>query len=283
MKAFFLCFVLVSSFDMRNCAIPEVSDAQNWANDLETELGKVNQEHNLDYYTKLWLEECERVNGTEAIEEIQGSFVQVTDCITAKVNLVNISDEIKDAMPRGALDEVFAKYCNQLPEIKDCRAPMIKAVQVCLTDQADQDLEIFDAVLEAALNFVCYKGGERIAIFLAENGTDCFQYHLDQIAECLNGHLPQLQKIVTDIHTANISIFHEDNCDLEAKMKTCVVEPLKTCSDPTPANVIEGLIDSMLKKTPCYKGGSARTWASSSLTLTLTGAFIIVSRFMFDF
>jgi hypothetical protein len=38
---------------------------------LETELGKVNQEHNLDYYTKLWLEECERVNGTEAIEEIQ--------------------------------------------------------------------------------------------------------------------------------------------------------------------------------------------------------------------
>lgn len=46
-------------------------DAQNWANNLETELGKVNQEHNLDYYTKLWLEECERVNGTEAIEEIQ--------------------------------------------------------------------------------------------------------------------------------------------------------------------------------------------------------------------
>ena len=102
---------------------------------------------------------------------------------------------------------------------------MIKAVQVCLTDQADQDLEIFDAVLEAALNFVCYKGGERIAsmtlemirfvcvVFLAENGTDCFQYHLDQIAECLNGHLPQLQKIVTDIHTANISIFHEDNCE----------------------------------------------------------------------
>ena len=40
---------------------------------------------------------------------------------------------------------------------------MIKAVQVCLTDQADRDLEIFDAVLEAALNFICYKGGERIA------------------------------------------------------------------------------------------------------------------------
>ena len=46
---------------------------------------------------------------------------------------------------------------------------MIKAVQVCLTDQADQDLEIFDAVLEAALNFVCYKGGERIASMTLEN------------------------------------------------------------------------------------------------------------------
>jgi len=277
--AVLVCFV----FGLGNCAISETTGTQNWANELETELGKVDHDHNLDYYTKLWLEECERVNGTEAIEDIQSSFVQVTDCITAKVNLVNISAEIKDAMPRGALDEVFTKYCNQIPEIKDCRVPMIKAVQVCLTDQADRDLEIFDAVLEAALNFICYKGGERIAIFLAENGTDCFQTNIDRMADCLNESLPHLQKIVTDVHTANISIFHEDNCSLEDKMKFCVVEPLKTCSDPTPANVVEGLIDSMLKKTPCYKAGSLRTSVSSSLTL-FTGAFILISsRFVFDF
>ena len=41
---------------------------------METELGKVEYDHNLDYYTKLWLEECERVNGTEAIEDIQVSI-----------------------------------------------------------------------------------------------------------------------------------------------------------------------------------------------------------------
>lgn len=36
-------------------------------------------------------------------------------------------------------------------------------MQVCLSDQADQDLEIFDEAISAALDFMCYKGGERIA------------------------------------------------------------------------------------------------------------------------
>ncbi len=36
-------------------------------------------------------------------------------------------------------------------------------MQVCLSDQADRDLEIFDGALDEALDFMCYKGGERIA------------------------------------------------------------------------------------------------------------------------
>jgi hypothetical protein len=36
-------------------------------------------------------------------------------------------------------------------------------MQVCLSDQADQDLEIFDEAISAAVDFMCYKGGERIA------------------------------------------------------------------------------------------------------------------------
>ena len=44
---------------------------------------------------------------------------------------------------------------------------------------------------------------------------------------------------------------------LEHNTKECVVNKLKACSDPTPANIIEGLLDSMLKETPCYRSGSA--------------------------
>lgn len=52
---------------------------------------------------------------------------------------------------------------SQISAIKKCREPVILAMQVCLSDQADQDLEIFDEAISAAVDFMCYKGGERIA------------------------------------------------------------------------------------------------------------------------
>ena len=50
-----------------------------------------------------------------------------------------------------------------IPEVKDCRAPMISALQVCLSDQGDEDLETIDSAIDGALDFMCFKGGERIA------------------------------------------------------------------------------------------------------------------------
>ena len=43
---------------------------------LTNELEKVNQEFNLDYHTRQWMERCEETNGTEAVDNIQ---VYLTD------------------------------------------------------------------------------------------------------------------------------------------------------------------------------------------------------------
>ena len=40
---------------------------------------------------------------------------------------------------------------------------MISALQVCLSDQGDEDVETIDSAIDGALDFMCYKGGERIA------------------------------------------------------------------------------------------------------------------------
>lgn len=48
----------------------------------------------------------------------------------------------------------------------------------------------------------------------------------------------------------NIAVYR---FSLEMKIKECFVESLKDCHDPTPANVVEGLINAMIRKTPCYK------------------------------
>ncbi|XP_046631751.1 27 kDa glycoprotein-like [Daphnia pulicaria] len=275
----FLTFVLV--IGQVNCVIPSVKDAHNWAGELE----KAQHDFNLDSYSKQWMDECERVNGSEAIEDIRESVTALTDCISSKINIHNITEEIKEASPKGILDEVFAKYCDQISAIKKCREPVILAMQVCLSDQADQDLEIFDEAISAAVDFMCYKGGERIAIFMSENGTDCFLSNIDNIATCLNGSLPELENAIKGIQTTNTSMFDDTNCGLETKMKACVINGLKTCSDPTPANVVEGLIDSMIKKTPCYKSeanylNTSHSYHSSALLWALA-TLSMVTRFMF--
>ena len=40
---------------------------------------------------------------------------------------------------------------------------MISALQVCLSDQGDEDVEIINTAIDGALEFMCFKGGERIA------------------------------------------------------------------------------------------------------------------------
>jgi len=227
------------------------------------QLEDMEEEFDVNSYTQQWLETCEMNNGTQASEDIQTALSTLTQCVTSRINVFDIVERIKDATPKGELDEVFTSYCNLIPEIKDCRAPMISALQVCLSDQGDEDVETINSAIDGALDFMCYKGGERIAIFLAENGTNCVLSNSERIASCLNDTMPQIEALLEDMMVLNQSLFDSTNCWLEAKMKECVLDNLQTCSDPTPANVIEGLIDSMIFKTPCYH--SAASYFSSTL------------------
>lgn len=252
------------------CAISSAfSDAKNLVgNEILSKHPHTAQiQSSLNDYTSQLLDKCVARNGTEALEEIQNSITELNSCVSSRINVMNISEEIKAAIPRGALDEVFSKYCDQIPEVKECRIPVIAALKVCLSDEADNDLDILDATIDAALDFICYKGGERIAIFMAENGTDCFLKNVDNIADCVNETLPDLESALTEMQTTNTSFFDEKNCHLEMKVKECFVASLKDCHDPTPANVVEGLINAMIRKTPCYKSIAGMTSVPAPLLL----------------
>jgi len=195
-------------------------------------------------------------------------------------------------------------FLSLLPDLKACREPMTQSLQVCLSDQGVEDLERFNAAIDGALDFMCYKGGERIAskyladltpstmirkryifstVFMAENGTQCLGSNVDMLTRCMNNTVPDIISAFKAMQNSNASVFDENNCRsvkyswncvlesefyaivtrftvsfrIEAKLKSCVVDVLKTCSDPTPANIIEGLMDSMYKATPCYVHSSA--------------------------
>jgi len=234
------------------------------------ELEDIEEDFEFNHYTQQWLETCEMNNGTQASEDIETALSTLTQCVTSRINIFDIAEKIKEATPKGDLDEVFTSYCNLIPEVKDCRAPMISALQVCLSDQGDEDLETIDSAIDGALDFMCFKGGERIAIFLAENGTECVTANSERIASCLNDSMPQIESLLQDLMVLNQSLFDSNNCWLETRIKECVIDNLQTCSDPTPANVIEGLIDSMIYRTPCHRS------TASCLSISWTTLFLIL-------
>lgn len=51
------------------------SDA-TWANELE-KVNNVSHNFNLDYHTQKWIDRCEEINGSQAIEDIQVCFSHI--------------------------------------------------------------------------------------------------------------------------------------------------------------------------------------------------------------
>jgi len=204
----------------------------------------------------------------------QDSLHNLYFCISSKINVANLFKEMEAATPIGALDEVFTQYCDQIPELMNCAEKVTDAMSVCLGDQGKEDLKTFVGVVDAALEFLCYKGGERIAIFLAEKGSECLVSSVDRLMGCLNESLPSFTNVLDNMHSLNLSIYDPANCKVEVQVKGCVVDALKSCSDPTPSNVIEGLMNSMERATPCFVPSFASTFTTTWLYSLLVGLLL---------
>ena len=124
-------------------------------------------------------------------------------------------------------------FLSLLPDLKACREPMTQSLQVCLSDQGVEDLERFNAAIDGALDFMCYKGGERIAskylvdlttlimiwkgwifstVFMAENGTQCLGSNVDMLTRCMNNTVPDVITAFKEMQNSNASVFDENNC-----------------------------------------------------------------------
>lgn len=69
-------------------------------------------------------------------------------------------------------------------------------------------------------------------------------------------------------------------------LQNCVVKALETCSEPTPANIVDSMFNFVRKMTPCAKikpessrGGDIRD-GNSATTSTVTGVAVIASIFI---
>lgn len=181
------------------------------------------------------------------------------ECVQKLVNFTTLPDEIEKAKPNGNLDTVFNKYCNKRSDALECVDAFTKSLDPCLTTEEKDQKVVFTNISKSLLEFVCHENGNQIALFIAEEGPECFTSKQDAIQDCFNvtmgkyfnDELPSIDNLPT-------LIIKEDNCRDMDKLEACVVKHLETCKESTPANLVEALFRFVRKETPCVKYQKAK-------------------------
>lgn len=211
-------------------------------------------------------QKCDKNGGPEAFENAKRAQTELQQCVENLINSTVLMKEMEEHKPHGELDVVFKKYCRKVPIFKQCISNFTTAVEPCLEPAERENKVIVQNITDALLNFICFKEGDRIALFIAAGGPECFKAKHEVILnkcgnsslssyipvpDMNNGGLPSLENL------PNL-IFGPKECDIMRSLQTCIVEELETCSDPTPANIVDSIFDFIKRTTPCRNLESAQ-------------------------
>lgn len=205
--------------------------------------------------------------GKEVLSELETSMMTLTECIGDIVNYTAIQEEIKEASPNGELDVVFNKYCAKKPDVLECVEVFSNKLTECLDEDERESQTVFMRMIRKLLDFVCHKGGDQIALFIAEKGPECLQDHKDNIQQCLNTTItPYIPVVGLDsVKSLPKLVLTNKACNDIRNLETCIVNHLETCEEITPANIVESLFRFMKNETICRETSRAHRQVSISV------------------
>ncbi|KAJ1526647.1 hypothetical protein ONE63_008232 [Megalurothrips usitatus] len=231
---------------------------------------------------------CDKNGGGEAAyNRAKDARENAEKCLKGLIDYKNITEEMEAAKPTGNLDEVFRKYCAKRNTFKDCVMEFVNATTDCLSEAERGSKALIQNVTDQFLGFVCFKEGDRIALFIAEAGPECITDQKEAIFHCINAtfgkRFPNSSPNVLDLPQL---IIGAEECKDVCALQRCVVKELEKCKEPTPANIVQSMFDYILKVTPCKickaerlqaaTADSSRT-ASNYLSLVLSTLFVFVT------
>ncbi|CAH0555393.1 unnamed protein product [Brassicogethes aeneus] len=197
-------------------------------------------------------ERCDTKGGPGTYDNVKKSIEEMKTCIKGIINIESIKTEVEESKKTGSMDEVFGKYCKKRPEVKACLQKGIDAVKPCLEDTEKEAMNKTLNVIRELGEFICFRDGDRIAMFVAEGGFECIQEHTEGVKNCVNATLKIDPTKFTSLSPNSIPTISIDKsrCDDLSKVQTCVVEELEKCKDSTPANIVDALFR-FIKKSAC--------------------------------
>lgn len=234
---------------------------------------------------KLLEEKCKKMGHPEAFEAAKNAKDEVQKCVLNLVNITELKEEMEIAKPTGDLDVVFRKYCRKSPDLQNCITNFTATVDPCLNEQEKETKHLMQNITDSIVKFICYKEGDRIALFIAEGGFECLSSNQENIQQCVNStvskNLPK-EEVTTD--NLPSFVFGEEQCRDMTTLQTCVVRALETCKEPTPANIIDSMFNFVRKMTPCKKNkdstspvNAGQKYSNAAVTVAATYIVILAS------
>ena len=210
---------------------------------------------------------CEQNGGSDAYTNLQTASVSLKDCIQALGNVTVFHDELEEAKKTGSMDEVFGKYCAKTPQVKTCIRDFRVHLEACLDSTEKTALNTTLDIVRRLGEFLCYKDGDRLAMFIAEGGVECLNSQQEAVKNCANTTF--FNKVSSEISTNSLSNFlmSSDRCGDFENLRDCVVSEMEKCSDSTPANIIEALFKFIYRNT--CKNRTRRSAMLEALTSSL--------------
>lgn len=201
-----------------------------------------------------WKEKCREEKGEDVIKEIEEAPNKMVKCVLEYIKVKKLQVEIDKSIKRGSLDKVFKKYCGYRVNIMGCIDTMLGSFSKCLTEQQLVDVNVTRKAIDAGIDFTCHDDGDRIALFMAEQGQECVKQHKDGIKACVESRVPDLNATIENPDTLELNdiIINEESCGKLLAIHDCIIQETSQCEDPTPANILDSLLTQMIKVTPCH-------------------------------
>ena len=187
-------------------------------------------------------------------QEVEKEALKFAKCISNLANLTALQEEIEIARPIGELDTVFHKYCQKAPLGEKCFKEFNTAVQPCLSKDERNQNAIMMRLFSGLLGFMCARGGDQIALFVAEEGPECFEANKEAITHCANNSFSEYvpkDGSVPDLFNLPDFVVKPEQCIDLLKFETCTIHHLEQCQEITPANVAESVFKFIKNETNC--------------------------------
>ncbi|XP_016993552.1 27 kDa hemolymph protein [Drosophila takahashii] len=213
---------------------------------------------------RMYREKCKKVNGADNAtfyDEIEKAATKMSACISGVANLTALQEEMELARPNGDLDNVFHKYCLKAPEAEACVKEFNAKAQHCLTAEEKRHQETVQRIGAALLGFACSRGGDQIALFIAEQGPECLEANKEAISNCLNQSFHQYipkDGQVPDLMSSPELLFSPTHCVDLQRFESCVIHHLEQCTEITPANIVQSVFRFVKNETDCQAWMNAR-------------------------